>query len=86
MPKIKLASPTSFPLGGAEEVYITRSKTTPNVYHLTVVLETPLAIKGFGAQDFDIICTCKGFVNHKKCWHIEHAAGTRAAKEQDDGS
>lgn len=61
--------PEIIPLGAAEKVTLTRSASTPHIYHITVKLESPVVRPGFGIKESTIVCTCKGFINHKKCFH-----------------
>jgi hypothetical protein len=61
----------TFDLGSAKEVFASHSKSRPGSYHLTVALETPVLFKRFGGDPITIMCTCPGFMNHRKCWHAE---------------
>lgn len=63
--------PEIIPLGAAEKVTLTRSASTPHMYHLTVKLESPVVHPGFGIQESTIICSCRGAINHKKCFHMD---------------
>lgn len=61
-------------LGQASEVVAFHSKTSPGTFHFTIVLATPAIFKRYGGE-VQVLCTCKGFQNHRKCWHIAAVAG-----------
>lgn len=52
---------------GPGRVYQARSSSDPMRVHMTVLLDTPLTnTRG----TFEAVCTCPGFTNHRKCWHV----------------
>jgi hypothetical protein len=61
-------------LGKASKVMAFHSKTSPGTFHFAMQLEEPVMFKRFGGE-VDVLCTCKGFHNHRKCWHIAVVAG-----------
>lgn len=61
-------------LGKASKVMAFHSKTSPGTFHFAMKLEEPVMFKRFGGE-VDVLCTCKGFHNHRKCWHIAIIAG-----------
>lgn len=67
--------PEPIDLGPATNVQLTRSQSNPGQWHLTVELEKGVVLKGYGGSGHRVICTCKGFSNHKRCWHVAFMAG-----------
>ena len=59
---------------GSAKVMAFHSKTSPGTFHFAMKLEEPVMFKRFGGE-VDLLCTCKGFHNHRKCWHIAVVAG-----------
>jgi hypothetical protein len=59
----------TFDLGAAKEVFASHSKTNPGSFHVTVALDKPVIFKRFGGEPLTILCSCRGFQNHRKCWH-----------------
>lgn len=57
-------------LGEAIDVFASHSKSSPGSFHVTVALAKPAIFKRFGGE-VTIICSCRGFQNHRKCWHKE---------------
>jgi hypothetical protein len=43
---------------GTCSVYKSASNTRAGLFHYTIV-----------SSDGTIVCTCEGWLNHKKCWH-----------------
>lgn len=52
---------------GSGNVYKIRSTSDHMAHHFVAVIPQT------DAED-EIICSCKGFQNHKKCWHVEAVA------------
>lgn len=71
MVKLGDSNPVPIELGSAKRVIATHSKTSPGTFHFTMELEQPVLFKRFGGE-VSILCTCKGFTNHRKCWHCDH--------------
>lgn len=67
--------PEPIELGSANNIMLTRSQSNPGQWHMTAELEKAVVLKGYGGSGRTIICTCRGFQNHKKCWHIAWLAG-----------
>lgn len=61
-------------LGSAAKVMAFHSASSPGTFHFTMRLEEPVMFKRFGGE-VDLLCTCRGFMNHRKCWHIALVAG-----------
>jgi hypothetical protein len=62
--------PEPVDLGEAKRVKATMSTSSPGLFHFTIELEKPVIFKRYGGE-VTILCTCKGFTNHRKCWHVE---------------
>jgi len=62
--------PEPIDLGAAKRVKATHSQSSPGTFHFTIELEKPVIFKRFGGE-VTILCTCRGFINHRKCWHVE---------------
>jgi hypothetical protein len=60
---------TAIELGPAKQVIIAHSSSRPGQFHVTVELEEPVIVKRFGGE-VTIVCSCPGFQNHRKCWHV----------------
>lgn len=61
-------------LGAASQVMAFHSKTSPGTFHFAMKLAAPVMFKRFGGE-VDLLCTCRGFHNHRRCWHIAALAG-----------
>ena len=77
----KEASP-GVELGKASEIVAFHSASSPGTFHFTMVLEEPAIFKRFGGE-VTVLCTCKGFFNHRKCWHVAAVTGD-AIGDSDD--
>jgi hypothetical protein len=66
--------PTPIDLGDAEQVIISHSASNPGQFHVTVKLNKPVVVKRFGGE-VDVLCSCRGFQNHRKCWHVAFLVG-----------
>lgn len=58
-------------LCNAGAVYMTPSSSEAGLTHFTILMETG-----------EVICTCKGFVNHEKCWHADYVSGLSQEEPQ----
>ncbi|MCA1800017.1 MAG: SWIM zinc finger family protein [Actinobacteria bacterium] len=67
-------------LGKAAKVMAFHSTSSPGTFHFTMKLEEPVMFKRFGGE-VDLLCTCRGFQNHRKCWHIAVVGGEDADAE-----
>lgn len=75
MPKINVGAyrPDPIDLGKAKRVAMAHSQSSPGHFHFTIELEKAVITKRFG--EVTILCTCKGFQNHRKCWHVAAMIG-----------
>lgn len=71
MVKLNATAKTSIELGEAEQVSISHSTSSPGQFHVTVKLKKPVMVKRFGGE-VTLLCSCKGFQNHRKCWHVAY--------------
>jgi len=62
-------------LGTAKSITAYHSKTSPGTFHFVIEFDEPVIFKRFGGE-ITVLCTCKGFHNHRKCWHVSLAIGT----------
>jgi len=62
--------PEPIDLGEAKSIKAFHSKSSPGTFHFTMELAKPVIFKRFGGE-VTILCTCPGFTNHRKCWHVE---------------
>jgi len=69
-------------LGKASEVVAYHSSSKPGTFHFTFVLEEPAIFKRFGGE-VTILCTCPGFFNHRKCWHVAATVGDDISDSDD---
>lgn len=73
--------PEPIDIGGATEAILCHSTSSPGKFHIAVKLEKPVIVKRFGGE-VTILCSCPGFMNHRKCWHV---AWLNGEEERDDG-
>lgn len=73
---VRLSGPSSpgIELGEAKQITAFHSSSSPGTFHFTMELSEPAVFKRFGGE-VTILCTCKGFFNHRKCWHVAAVAG-----------
>ena len=67
---------------GDGKAFITTSASNPMQRHITVVLDTPLAMSN-GLHE--VVCSCRGWINHKHCWHSDEVfmeVGSRPTREE----
>jgi hypothetical protein len=53
---------------GDGSVWKIRSNSDPFTWYFTVLI--PSAI-GSDSEFDEVVCSCKGFQNAKKCWHVD---------------
>lgn len=73
MVTIKGGPPEPIELGAADDVLIAHSNSMPGQFHVAVKLQKPVHTKRFGSTEY--VCSCRGFQNHRKCWHVAWLAG-----------
>jgi len=66
---------TPVELGDAVRVIASHSNSRPGMFHFTMKLSEPVVFKRLGSEPVEEICTCPGFMNHRKCWHIAYLSG-----------
>jgi hypothetical protein len=74
---------TSIELGPASQVTISHSTSSPGQFHVTVKLEKPVMVKRFGGE-VQVLCSCRGFQNHRKCWHVAHPLMADDEEEEEE--
>jgi hypothetical protein len=76
MVKVNMGSqrPEPIEVGDAEKVILSHSESSPGTFHISVKLSEPVMVKRFGGE-VTALCSCRGFMNHRKCWHLAWLVG-----------
>ena len=56
-------------LGPADKIIMAHSSSSPGTFHFAIALADPVVVKRFGGE-VTYLCSCPGFHNHRKCWHV----------------